>query len=128
MGTARYDTIAPGGARRVQYLRAVIKDALEEGKRYNVPPPVTKALNQALAHDTETVESVEALQVCIRKAAHSIRCAKVAFILASDLEDALAWDTDPAKCGHPFRIMTVEGEWVCRHCNTDLSDEEEMGK
>lgn len=127
MPKSHYSQIAPDGERRTQYLREVIKNAIEEIPRWNVPTSVTTDLSNALTLEVESADSVEALTKVINKAAYDLRTTNSAAMVACDLEDALVWDTDPKKCSHPYRNPLSNGGTVCRHCDTDLTDAEEMG-
>jgi hypothetical protein len=127
MPKSHYGLIAPSGERRTQYLREVIKTALEEIPRYNVPTSVTTELTEALSLEIESAESVQALTKAITRAAYGLRMTGTASLVACDLEDALIWDTDPEKCSHPYRNPLSNGGTICRHCETDLTDAEEMG-
>ncbi len=127
MPKSHYNLIAPGGERRTQYLREVIKNAIEEIPRYNVPASITNELATALSLEVESAESVGTLTKVINKAAYDLRMANTASLVACDLEHSLDWDTDPKKCHHPYRNALSSGGTVCRHCDTDLTDAEEMG-
>lgn len=127
MVSTAYAVIAPGGKRRTQYLREVIKKALEDIPKYHVPESTVSKLESALSVENESPQSAQALTESISQAAYELRLANTAAMVACDLEDALVWDTDPAKCGHPFRNSLTDGGTVCRHCEADLSDQEEMG-
>lgn len=68
----------------------------------------------------------EYLTVCIQSAARALRNGRSPDLVATDLEDALAWDTDPSKCGHP-RWVFKDGREHCRYCGRDVSDHDPMG-
>jgi hypothetical protein len=64
----------------------------------------------------------------IKDAARRLREANVAHLVATDLEDALAWSVDPTKCAHPYWNCRADGSTVCRSCGTDTTEMEAMGR
>lgn len=78
-----------------------------------------------------TEERIAYLEATITEAARSLRgLPSLDFAtarVATDLEDALRWTTDPATCGHPFWNARQDGATCCRTCGADTTGMEEMG-